>query len=139
VILRRANRAGAALRRLSAGDGAVELDRLIASLDPGKPVVPIVFIAPCCSRPIRRRWNALCAALTARGLAPAALVVPSLKDRAAAAFLQHAFAKLGPAQIVTMTAFAAGGQADEPSPLGRADVPVLQVIQRHHQAGGVAR
>jgi cobaltochelatase CobN len=110
------------------GEGAIEFDRLIASLDPGKPVVPIVFYRAILLAADTAPVDALCAALTARGLAPAALVVTSLKDRAAAAFLQHAFVKLGPALIVTMTAFAAGGQADEPSPLDAPNVPVLQVI-----------
>jgi cobaltochelatase CobN len=110
------------------GDGAVELDRLIASLDPGKPVVPIVFYRAMLLAADTAPVDKLCAALRALGLAPAALVVTSLKDRAAAEFLKHAFAKLGPALIVTMTAFAAGGQADEPSPLDAPDVPVLQVI-----------
>ena len=110
------------------GDGAVELDRLIAFLEPGKPVVPIVFYRAMLLAADTAPVDALCAALTARGLAPAALVVTSLKDRTAAEFLTHAFAKLDPALIVTMTAFAAGGQADEPSPLDAPDVPVLQVI-----------
>ena len=72
--------------------------------------------------------DALCAALTARGLAPAALVVTSLKDRAADAFLRQAFARLDPALIVAMTAFAAGGNADQPTALDAAGVPVLQVV-----------
>jgi cobaltochelatase CobN len=70
----------------------------------------------------------LCAALAARGLAPAALIVTSLKDRDAAAFLRGAFAKLDPALIVTATAFAAGGSADEPTVLDEPGVPVLQVV-----------
>jgi cobaltochelatase CobN len=110
------------------GEGAVELDCLAASLDPGKPVVPIVFYRAMLLAADTAPVDALCAALTARGLAPAALIVTSLKDRAAAEFLEHAFAKLDPALIVTMTAFAAGGHADEPSPLDAPDVPVLQVI-----------
>jgi cobaltochelatase CobN len=110
------------------GDGAVELERLIAFLEPGKPVVPIVFYRAMLLAADTAPVDALCAALTARGLAPAALVVTSLKDRAASAFLKHAFAKLSPALIVTMTAFAAGGDPGEPSPLDAPDVAVLQVI-----------
>src|SRR5207253_871065 len=71
--------------------------------------------------------DALCAALAARGLAPAPLVVPSLKDEAAAEFLRRALARLDPAVIVTTTAFAAGNAA-EPTPLDGPDVPVLQVV-----------
>ena len=72
--------------------------------------------------------DALCAALAARGVAPAPLVVTSLKDNEAAAFLRSAFARLHPAIIVTMTAFAAGANVDEPTPLDAVGVPVLQVV-----------
>ena len=70
----------------------------------------------------------LCAALAARGLAPAPLIVTSLKDRDAAAFLRDALARLRPSLIVTMTAFAAGGSESDASPLDACDVPVLQVV-----------
>ena len=69
-------------------DGAVELDRLHAALEPGQPVVPIVFYRAMLLAADTAPVDALCAALKARGLAPAALVVTSLKDRAAAEFLQ---------------------------------------------------
>ena len=72
--------------------------------------------------------DALCAALAARGVAPAPLVVTSFKDNEAAAFLRNAFARLNPAIIVTTTAFAAGADIDEPTPLDTVDVPVLQVV-----------
>ncbi len=110
------------------GEGAVELDRLVAALEPGRSVVPIVFYRALLLAADTAPIDALCAALLARGLAPAAFVVTSLKDSDAAAFLRQAFAKLDPALIVTTTAFAAGGSADEPTALDEADVPVLQVI-----------
>ncbi|MGB7097409.1 MAG: cobaltochelatase subunit CobN, partial [Xanthobacteraceae bacterium] len=72
--------------------------------------------------------DALCAALAARDVAPAPLVVTSLKDNEAAAFLRSAFARLHPAIIVTTTAFAAGTNVDEPTPLDAVGVPVLQVV-----------
>jgi cobaltochelatase CobN len=110
------------------GEGAVDLDRLAAALDPGKAVVPIVFYRALLLAADTAPVDALCAALAARGLSPAPLVVTSLKDREAAAFLDAAFARLSPATIVTMTAFAAtGGTADE-TPLDSCDVPVLQVV-----------
>src|SRR6202034_481003 len=46
----------------------------------------------------------------------------------AASFLASAFARLEPAVIVTMTAFAAVGEIGEQTPLGAAGVPVLQVV-----------
>jgi cobaltochelatase CobN len=110
------------------GGGAIDLGRLVASLPSGRPVVPIVFYRALLLASDTAPIDALCVALAARGLAPAPLVVPSLKDRDAAAFLREAFARLDPAVIVTTTAFAAGGSIGEPTPLDAADVPVLQVV-----------
>src|SRR5580704_12472587 len=110
------------------GEGAVDLDRLAASLQAGHPVVPIVFYRALLLADDTAPVDALCAALAARGLAPAALFVTSLKDREAGAFLRQALERLKPALIVTMTAFAAGGGTDEPAPLDAPGVPVFQVI-----------
>jgi cobaltochelatase CobN len=110
------------------GEGAVDLARLTASLASGRPVVPIVFYRALLLASDTAPIDALCAALAAHGLAPAPLVIPSLKDREAAAFLREALARLNPAVIVTTTAFATGGNIGEPTPLDAADVPVLQVI-----------
>jgi cobaltochelatase CobN len=110
------------------GEGAVDLDRLIASLKAGHPVVPIVFYRALLLADDTAPVDALCAALAARGLAPAALFVTSLKDREAAAFLRQALERLKPSLIVTMTAFAAGGGTDEPAPLDAPGVPVFQVV-----------
>ncbi len=109
------------------GQGAVAVDQLAAALDPAKPVVPIIFYRAMLLAADTAPVDALGAALAARGLAPAALIVTSLKDGEAAPFLRSAFAKLHPAVIVTMTAFAAGG-GDEPSVLDEPGVPVLQVV-----------
>ena len=110
------------------GEGAVDLDKLCASLEPGKPVVPIIFYRALLLASDTAPIEALCTALTARGLAPAPLVVTSLKDGEVAAFLQNAFARLDPALIATTTAFAASSNCGEKAPLDSADVPVLQVI-----------
>src|SRR5262249_7082744 len=96
--------------------GAVDLDRLVASLPPGRPVVPIVFYPAALPGADLAPIDALCAALAARGLAAAPLVVPSLKDESAAQFLRNALVRLEPAVIVTATAFAAGNGA-APTPL----------------------
>jgi cobaltochelatase CobN len=109
------------------GVGAVDLDRLVASLQPGWPVIPIVFYRAMLLAADLAPIDALTATLKARGLAPAPLVVPSLKDEPAARFLRTALARLEPAVIVTTTAFAAGNAA-EPTPLDGPDVPVLQVV-----------
>jgi cobaltochelatase CobN len=110
------------------GEGAVELYRLIASLPRGKPVVPIVFYRALLLAADTAPIDALCGALAARGLAPAALMVTSLKENAATAFLRDAFSRLNPALIVTTTAFAAGGSSDDRTILDETGVPVLQVI-----------
>ena len=110
------------------GQGTVDLDRLVVSLEPNEPVVPIVFYRATLLANDTAPIEALCAALAARGVAPAPLVVTSLKDNEAAAFLRGAFARLNPAIVVTMTAFAAGANVDEPTPLDAAGVPVLQVV-----------
>src|ERR1051326_7989173 len=114
------------------GIGPVDLDRLVASLAPGRSVVPIVFYRAMLLAADLAPIDALCAALAARGLAPAPLVVPSLKDKDAAVFLRDAFAKLRPALIVTTTAFAAGN-CGEATVLDEADVPVLQIISRSEE------
>jgi cobaltochelatase CobN len=110
------------------GAGAVDLDRLIATLTPGRPVVPIVFYRSLLLAADMAPIDALCEALTARGLAPAPLFVTRLKDPDAATFMADALARLAPAAIVCTTAFAAGGNPGERTPLDGPDVPVLQAI-----------
>jgi cobaltochelatase CobN len=75
-----------------------------------KPVVPIIFYRAMLLAADTAPIDALCAALAARPRAGRAMVITSLKDRDAAAFLRGAFARLDPAVIVTTTAFAAGGK-----------------------------
>jgi cobaltochelatase CobN len=110
------------------GEGAIDVGKLISSREPGKAVVPIIFYRAMLLAADTAPVDALCAALGARGLTPAALFVTSLKDRDAAEFLRGAFALLAPAVVVTTTAFAAGGNIGEPTPLDAAGVPVLQVV-----------
>jgi cobaltochelatase CobN len=110
------------------GEGAVDIDRLAASLQAGHPVVPVIFYRALLLAADTAPVDALCAALAARGLAPAGLFVTSLKDREASAFLRHALERLKPSLIVTMTAFAAGGGTDDPAPLDAPGVPVFQVV-----------
>jgi cobaltochelatase CobN len=110
------------------GERAVELGRLVSSLKPGSPVVPIVFYRATLLAADTAPIDALCAALIARGLAPAPLFVTSLKDGDAAEFLRAALDQLAPAVIVTTTAFAAGGHIGEPTALDGPGVPVLQVV-----------
>ncbi len=110
------------------GAGAVAIDDLAARLSPGRPVVPIIFYRALLLAADTAAIDALCDALSARGLAPAPLVITSLKDAAAAAFVRDALARLRPTVIITTTAFAAGGDPGEPTPLDGPDVPVLQAV-----------
>ena len=109
-------------------EGAVSLDRLMATLTPGAPVVPIVFYRALLLAADTAPIDALCEALAARGLATAPLFVTRLKDPDAAAFMIDALARLEPAAIVCTTAFAAGGNPGEGTPLDGPDVPVLQTV-----------
>src|SRR5712691_10611366 len=109
------------------GEGAVDLERLVAFCQRGRPCVPIIFYRAMLLAADTAPIDALCRALAERGLAPAPLVVPSLKDRAAAEFVRAALARLKPAVVITATAFAAAA-AGEPSPFDHTDVPVLQAV-----------
>ena len=109
------------------GEGAVTLDQLAAGLVPGRAVAPIIFYRSALLAADTAPIDALSEALAARGLAPAPLVIPSLKDPQASDFIRGAMMRLAPAVIVTTTAFAAGGDS-EASPLDCVDAPVLQVV-----------
>ena len=110
------------------GEGAVDLDRLVSFCQRGRPCVPIILYRAMLLAADTAPIDALCRALAERGLEPAPLVVPSLKDRAAAEFVRAALARLKPAVIVTATAFAAAATAGEPTPFDAIDVPVLQAV-----------
>ncbi len=109
------------------GVGAVDLDRLSAGLPAERPVVPVIFYRALLLAADTAAIDALCAALEVRGLAPAPLVITSLKEPAAADFVRAALARLAPAAIVTTTAFAAG-EPGEPTPLDGPGVPVFQAV-----------
>src|SRR5690606_13270544 len=72
--------------------------------------------------------DALCEALSARGLTPLPIFVASLKDRDSIAFVEKALADFPPAAIVTATAFASGAEPDAETLFDRAGVPVFQAI-----------
>jgi cobaltochelatase CobN len=109
-------------------EGAVDLDRLTSSFLCGRPRIAIIFYRAMLLAADTAPIDALCRALAERGLAPAPLVVPSLKDRAAAEFMRCALARIKPAIIVTATAFAAAAATGEPTPFDDIDVPVLQAV-----------
>jgi cobaltochelatase CobN len=110
------------------GRGAVGLDQLIDALPAGRPVVPIIFYRAALLAADTAPIDCLFGALTERGLGAAPLVVTSLKDADAAAFVLESLARLKPALIITTTAFAAGAQPGEETALDGPDVPVLQAV-----------
>jgi cobaltochelatase CobN len=110
------------------GEGAVDLDRLLANCPVGRPRIPIIFYRAMLLAADTAPIDALCRALAERDLAPAPLVVPSLKDQGAAEFIRAALARLQPAIVVTATAFAAAAGTGEPTPFDDIDVPVLQAV-----------
>lgn len=105
------------------GQGALPLDTVQAALTPDAPVVPILFYRAAVLAADTGPIDGLCAALAARGLAPAPLFVPSLKDKEAGEFVRNAFAALSPAVVVATTAFAAGDGVFE-----GLEAPVLQAV-----------
>jgi cobaltochelatase CobN len=110
------------------GEGAIDLERLAGKVPADAAVVPIVLYRSMLLAADTTPIDAMCAALQARGLSPAPLVITSLKDAAAAAFIRGALSRLRPAVVVTTTAFAASEHAGAPSPLDHADAPVLQAV-----------
>jgi cobaltochelatase CobN len=109
------------------GDGALAPERLAQALAPGRPVVPIIFYRAMLLAGDTASVDALCVALTARGLAAAPLFVTSLKDVDANVFLRTALRQLNPAAIVTMTGFAASG-ASTTTALDSFDAPLFQIV-----------
>jgi len=108
------------------GKGAVPLDVLHEEFSSERPVVPILFYRAALLSTDTAPVDRLCAALDARGLAPAPLFVPSLKDPEAGTFVREALEALSPAAVITTTAFAAGD--GKTSPLDGTDAPVLQAV-----------
>jgi cobaltochelatase CobN len=92
------------------------------------PVVAIIFYRALLLAADTAAVDALSAALAARGLAPAPLVVTNFKEAGHAQFIRAALARLSPAVVVTTTAFAIGGEPGEATLLDEPDVPVIQVV-----------
>ena len=107
--------------------GPLALDELMDALAPGAPVIPVIFYRATLLAADTAPIDALCAALAARGLAPAPLFVTSLKEKAGADFVRAALARLDPAVVLTTTAFAAG-EPGASTPFDACDAPLLQTV-----------
>ena len=92
------------------------------------PVVAIIFYRALLLAADTAAIDALCAALAARGLTPAPLVVTNFKEAGSAQFIRAALARLSPTVVITTTAFAIGGEPGEATLLDEAGVPVIQVV-----------
>ncbi len=100
---------------------------LLGDEDDPRPKALIVFYRANLMAADTAPIEALMAALDARGLAPLAVAVTSLKDRAIEAPLDALIDRHKPAIILNTTAFSAM-RGDDTTVLDRADVPVLQVV-----------
>src|SRR5215472_11911747 len=109
------------------GEGALALECLAQRVASGRPIVPVIFYRAMLLSGDTAPVDALCAALTARGLEAAPLFVRSLKEGEANRFLRDALRRLDPAAIVTMTGFAASG-AIETTALDDCDAPLFQIV-----------
>ena len=110
------------------GKGIVDLADIRRSAPETAPVVPLLFYRSILLAADIAPIDALCAAMTARGIATAPIFVASLKDRESLAFVERTFGDLSPALVVTTTAFASGAEPGEETLFDRAGVPVLQAI-----------
>ena len=107
------------------GEGATGLDALLAdgSRNAECGTIPILFYRASLLAADTGPIDGLCGALSARGLDPVPLFVPSLKDPEAISFVRGAFERLAPPVVVTTTAFAAGDGVFD-----GCDAPVLQAV-----------
>ncbi|MCK8785210.1 cobaltochelatase subunit CobN [Roseomonas sp. NAR14] len=92
------------------------------------PVAAIVFYRSHLAAGDTAPVAALATALRARGLAPRALFVGSLKDPAAARFAADTLRAWRPAVVLNLTGFSARRDDASGSPLDAADAPVLQPV-----------
>ncbi|MFI5410353.1 cobaltochelatase subunit CobN [Kaistia sp. UC242_56] len=98
--------------------------------DAGRPVALLTFYRSVIPGGSTEPVDALIEALDREGIATVAIFASSLKNEAAAAFIEQAFDDLKPAIVLNATAFAISrpGRAHEPTVLDRAGRPVLQIV-----------
>lgn len=107
--------------------GVVPVEALLAGRPAGAPIVPVLFYRSMLLAADIAPIDALCSALRGRGIFPAPIFVPSLKDPEAIAFVEEARKRLAPPLIVTTTAFASGTETGE-TLFDRMGVPVFQAV-----------
>lgn len=138
----------AVLALAAARAGAAE--RIVAPPRPVPAAAPLPALEPDAERPrvlilfYRSLWlagdtapiDALCSALSARGLAPRPLFVSSLKDPAAQQMVREALEREQPHLVITTTAFSAG---DAMALFPAGGPPLLQAIPATTQREAWAR
>ncbi|MBX3580666.1 MAG: cobaltochelatase subunit CobN [Rhizobiaceae bacterium] len=92
------------------------------------PAIPILFYRSMLLAADVAPIDALCNALSEKGLRPVPIFVASLKEKHSSAFVEQALRDLDPALIVTATAFAAGAEPGAETLFDRVGIPVMQVI-----------
>lgn len=111
----------------TAENGIEEPEAVLSRLPSGPPLALILFYRSALLSGDTAPIETVSAALVARGLAPLALAVASLKDPEAIAVVQRAVRSRRPAVVVATTAFSA--RENEDFVLDEADAPVLQALQ----------
>jgi cobaltochelatase CobN len=98
--------------------------------DAGRPVALLTFYRSVIPGGSTEPVDALIEALDGEGISTVAIFASSLKNEAAAAFVDKAFDDWKPAIVLNATAFAISrpGRAHEPTVLDRAGRPVLQIV-----------
>jgi cobaltochelatase CobN len=110
------------------GSGIVEIDALTAGLAEGAQILPILFYRSMLLANDAEPIDALFAALSARGFAPVPIFVSGLKDAEAIGFVEWAMQQIGPAAILTTTAFASGTDEQGETLFDRTGIPVVQIV-----------
>ena len=110
------------------GAGIVPLRKVVAQAARGRRVVPVLFYRSILLAGDVAPIDALCEALTERGVSAVPIFVSSLRDPAAVAVVEQAIAALNPSALITATAFASGAEPGEVNLFDRFALPVFQVV-----------
>ena len=111
------------------GEGAVDLDRLAAAFKPGKAAIPIIFYRAMLLAADTAPIDALCAALTDAGLAPAPLFVTELERPGCGGdFCVTPLRGFIPPSLSPRRRLPRAATPTKPTPLDEPGVPVLQVV-----------
>ncbi len=109
--------------------GLVPLEALAEREDAGRACVWLLFYRALVQAGDLAAVTALMRALAARGLAPLALFVPSLRDPAAIAALRALGERRPPDVVLSLVGFATGGFDGTPgAALAGLDAPVIQLL-----------